>query len=188
MAESALPTGFDNRPHAALLRPPRASDGRAVHELIANCPPLDANSLYCNLLQCSHFAPTCCVAELTERVVGFVSAYRHPQQPEVLFIWQVAVAASARGAGLARTMLGELLGRSACAGVMTLQTTITPSNHASWSLFRAFARELNAPLSSTPCFDRLIHLDGQHESELLVSIGPFATRVARPFSRIRRTA
>ncbi len=171
-----------------VLRPPAVTDGRAVHALVASCPPLDPNSLYCNLLQCSHFAPTCCIAELHARVVGFVSGYLLPHKPEVLFIWQVAAAAEARGSGLGKRMLADLLARPACAGVTTLHTTITQSNRASWALFESFARDLAAPLASSECFERDAHLDGHHESEWLVSIGPFAGRQARPTARTRRTA
>ncbi|MGD9602978.1 MAG: diaminobutyrate acetyltransferase [Gammaproteobacteria bacterium] len=171
-----------------LLRPPVATDGRAVHALVASCQPLDPNSLYCNLLQCSHFAPTCCIAELHGRAVGFVSGYLHPQNPDVLFIWQVAVAAEARGRGLGRQMLHELIARPACARVTTMHTTITPSNRASWALFDSFARDLGAPLRSSEYFDRVAHLDGRHETEMLVAIGPFADRDMRSTARTRRTA
>jgi len=67
-----------------------------VHDLIARCPPLDRNSLYCNLLQCSHFAATCALARHDDTTVGFVSGYRPPSDPGVLFIWQVAVDSTAR--------------------------------------------------------------------------------------------
>lgn len=163
-------------PGTIQLRSPAAADGRAVHALIASCPPLDPNSLYCNLLQCSHFAPTCSIAVRGDRAVGFVSAYRLPEAPETLFIWQVAVAAEARGCGLGKQMLSEILGRPVCAGVIELQTTITPSNRASWALFSSFARDAAAPLTSREFFDRHAHLDGHHESEILVSIGPLHRR------------
>src|SRR3546814_7090005 len=45
------------------FRNPVAEDAQAIHDLIAACPPLDTNSLYCNLLQCTHFAETCVLAE-----------------------------------------------------------------------------------------------------------------------------
>src|SRR3546814_14681168 len=38
------------------FRNPVAEDAQAIHDLIAACPPLDTNSLYCNLLQCTQFA------------------------------------------------------------------------------------------------------------------------------------
>lgn len=169
---------------AFTLRPPRAADGGAVHDLIARCPPLDTNSLYCNLLQCTHFAETCVVAEAGSRIVGFVSGYRIPRQTanrstddaaETLFIWQVAVDSTARGQGLGKRMLTYLLERRDLAGSAELHTTITPSNRASWALFESFARDRGATLDRQVLFDRDAHLDGSHESEMLVRIGSISS-------------
>ena len=38
------------------FRHPVREDGQAVHDLIDSCEALDDNSLYCNFLQCTHFA------------------------------------------------------------------------------------------------------------------------------------
>jgi len=176
LAQHSIRPNVTRSPSDIQLRPPVATDGRAVHALIAACPPLDPNSLYCNLLQCSHFAPTCSIALSDDRAVGFVSAYRPPEAPGTLFIWQVAVAAEARGRGLGKQMLSEILRRPSCAGVTELQTTITPSNRASWALFGSFARDMAATLTSRTFFDRHAHLDGRHESEILVAIGPLHRR------------
>jgi diaminobutyrate acetyltransferase len=82
------------------LREPGPDDGPAVFDLVARCPPLDPNSRYCNLLQCSHFAATSIIAPADvggHAALGFVSGYRIPARPDTLFIWQVAVDAAARG-------------------------------------------------------------------------------------------
>lgn len=157
------------------LRRPARNDGKAVHDLIAACPPLDRNSLYLNLLQCTHFAETCVLAEdpADGETLGFLSGYLLPGDPTTLFIWQVAIAPVARRRGLALRMLSSLLARPGCSAVRRLQTTITPSNAASWALFRALATTLNCRLDERVAFDRDQHLDGVHESEVLVTIGPF---------------
>ena len=82
-----IATTSGNRGHKANLtiRKPKAVDGAAVNELIAECKPLDENSVYCNLLQCSHFADTCVIAELDGQPAGFVSGYIVPENPERLF-------------------------------------------------------------------------------------------------------
>lgn len=147
-----------------------------MHALIAACAPLDRNSLYLNLLQCTHFAETCVLAEqegMQSGIAGFVSGYILPSDPSTLFIWQVAVADGARGCGLGKRMVLELLRRPACATVRNLQTTITESNAPSWALFRSIAASLHAPLEHRLLFERDVHLDGIHESEVLVTIGPF---------------
>ncbi len=155
------------------LRKPRPTDGHAVNRLIALCPPLDTNSTYCNLLQCSHFADTSVCAELNGALVGFVSGYRLPAQPDTLFIWQVAVGEAARGQGLARTMVDHLIQRPAEASLRWLHTTITNDNDASWALFRRIAAAHDTDITHSVGFEEKLHFDGRHATEMLVQVGPF---------------
>lgn len=157
---------------AITLRAPSAEDGAAVYDLIAQCPPLDTNSMYCNLLQSCHFSDTSVAAELDEEIVGFISGYILPKQPDTLFIWQVAVGEKARGQGLASRMLADILSRPTSQQIKYIETTITPDNRASWALFESLANKLNANLNRTVMFDRQQHFAGQHETEMLVKIGP----------------
>jgi L-2,4-diaminobutyric acid acetyltransferase len=154
---------------------PRASDGPRISRLIDASPPLDVNSAYCNLLQCTDFADTCVVAERDGDLLGWVSAYRPPAAPDHLFVWQVAVAEAARGEGLAGKMLDALLERPLAAGATTLVTTITDDNAASWSLFEAFARRHGATLRRSPRFEREAHFAGAHDTEWEVRIVPVPT-------------
>lgn len=155
------------------LRSPTLEDGMAVFRLIENCPPLDTNSSYCNLLQCSHFANTSVAAQLNDDVVGFISGYVIPGRVDTLFVWQVAVAEQARGVGLASRMLTHILARAVCADTRYLETSITQDNHASWALFKGLAKALSADLQSSEWMDKESHFAGQHSSETLVRIGPF---------------
>lgn len=155
------------------LRRPTSADGAAVWELIAACDPLDRNSVYCNILQCEQFAETCVVAELDGEVVGWISGHIPPNEPDTLFVWQVAVGEKARGLGLAKKMLNAILDRAVCADVDRVKTTITKDNEASWGLFNSFAADREAPLVRAPHFTRDGHFDGHAETEHLVRIGPF---------------
>ncbi|MBP0483076.1 diaminobutyrate acetyltransferase [Sagittula salina] len=152
------------------LRTPTAEDGPAIWELVRSCKPLDENSIYCNLLQCDHFADTCVVAELDGEVVGWISGYLTPNAGDTLFVWQVAVSEKARGMGLGVTMLQSLLNREICAGVTRLQTTITADNAASWGMFRKFARVQGGTLSSEPHFLKSEHFKGRASTENMVTI------------------
>lgn len=158
------------------LRKPTEDDAAAVSSLVEDCPPLDRNSRYCNLLQCTDFADTCILAENGGEPVGWVSAYRPPKKPATLFIWQVAVHPEARGRGLGNKMILSLLQRRACAGVRSMRTTITPDNEASRALFRSIASTLRAPMAEQPYFDRDRHFLGHHASEHLITIGPISRR------------
>ncbi|WP_328585429.1 diaminobutyrate acetyltransferase [Croceicoccus estronivorus] len=149
-----------------------AEDGPAVTALIASCPPLDPNSAYCNLLQCSHFSDTCIVAECDGKVVGWISGYRLPQDASRFFVWQVAVSSSQRGRGLAGKMLDGLLERDEATGVTHVLTTVTRDNDASRAMFRNWANRHDAPLNESELFDRDRHFAGKHDSEWQIAIGP----------------
>ncbi len=161
-------------PHRDALnfRQPTARDARDINDLIAASPPLDTNSLYCNLIQCTHFADTCLLAEQDGVIKGWVSAHRPTNEPATIFVWQIAVHESARGRGLGLDLLQRLLHRPGVAGVSHLKSTVTPSNHASRALFTRFAKEQGLDLDTRPWFDSVVHFGGRHESETLFSIGP----------------
>jgi L-2,4-diaminobutyric acid acetyltransferase len=159
---------------AIRLRSPRPEDGSAVSRLIAECPPLDLNSRYCNLLQCDHFAETCVVAEAGDRLAGWISAYRPPSAPADVFVWQVAAHPDFRGQGLGGRMLSELVSRPAVRGASRLIATVTETNLASLSMFAGFARRGGMRLSRAPKYERDRHFEGRHDTEWQISIGPLA--------------
>ena len=167
-------TTTDNETTSELVfRKPEAADGIRVHRLVAECKPLDENSTYCNLLQCTHFADTCVAVEEDGDLVGFISGYIPPKQPTVLFIWQVAVHEKARGKGLAKRMLADILDRDECQDISYMETTITPDNEASWKMFRSFANERHIGTEEFILFDSRIHFSGEHKDEHLLRLGPF---------------
>lgn len=106
--------------------------------------------------------------------MGFISGYIIPTRPDTLFVWQVAVAREARGKGLASKMLDHLIARDYAEKIQFLETTITDDNKPSWALFQHFANNRQANLTTSNWMDRHDHFDGQHDSELLVRIGPFS--------------
>lgn len=148
--------------------------GADIRRLIAECPPLDVNSTYAYLLLCEHFADTCVLARRAGNAVGFISGYRIPGREDTLFVWQVAIAAEARGLGLAKSMLRELLSRKAAGNCRWVETTVSPSNGPSRALFRSLARDLQAPLEEEQLFTESHFARESHESEVLIRIGPFA--------------
>ncbi|MCP5150759.1 MAG: diaminobutyrate acetyltransferase [Ectothiorhodospiraceae bacterium] len=156
------------------IAPPRGTDAADVHALVADCPPLDRNSLYANLLQCTHFATTCALARRRDDVVGWVSGYLPPDKTSTYFLWQVAVRDDARGQRLPLRLVRDILARPVCREVRYLETTITPDNSASWALFESIAAWLSAPLRRKVHFEREAHFRGRHEPEVLVTIGPFS--------------
>ena len=162
-----------NESDTVVLRHPTAADGYAVNQLVAANPPLDPNSIYCNLLQCSHFAGTAIAAFKGEQMVGFASGYVLPNEPNVLFVWQIVVDRAARGLGLAKKLVKAQLASDACQQVTHMHTTITPDNDASWGVFKSLARDLSADLNSDVYFEKDTHFGGVHDDEHRLVIGPF---------------
>ena len=155
-----------------VYRKPSLNEGKDIHGLVSDCGPLDVNSEYTYMILCAHFSDTCAVAEEQGRLVGFVSAYRKPADPDVLFVWQVAVSPRLRGCGIGSRMLSEVLARASCASVAAIETTIGPSNRASWALFESLAKKLGATMSRETLFQEEDFGDDGHEAEVLLRIGP----------------
>lgn len=158
-----------------ILRRPAAEDGAPLHALVRKCKPLDENSIYCNLLQCTHFANTCIVAEKEGKLAGFVTGYRMPDHPGIYFLWQVGVAAAGRGHGLGKRMIQAILSREACRGVTELNTTITRSNEASRALFASVARAEGAEITEQEYFTAEHFGGSNHEPEYLFRIRPLSS-------------
>ena len=157
-----------------LLQPPVAADAAQVHKLVSDCRPLDLNSTYAYLLLCQHFSDTCVVARTNKGIVGFVSGYRLPADPDSFFVWQVAVHPHMRGARLGVHMLRHLLARKSVATARFIETTVSPSNEASRRMFQRFAASVGAPINEQMLFDRSAFGEEEHEEEVLLKIGPFA--------------
>ncbi len=156
------------------LHEPTKDDGAPLALFVRINPPLDMNSVYCNVLQCTHFSETCVVAKKDGQIVGYVTGYRQPKNPNVFFLWQVGVGQEGRGMGLATRMMQAILARESCRGVTELQTTITKSNEPSRKLFAGFARKEGADIKEEEAYFNREQL-GDHEAESLFRIGPLST-------------
>src|SRR5882757_9568970 len=158
---------------AILIKAPAIDDGVECWRLARESNVLDVNSRYAYLLWCRDFAETTVVARAGRRVLGFVTGYRRPEEPNTLLVWQVAVDAAARGQGLAGRMLNALFDR--VPEVDHLETTITPDNDASIALFTKFARRRGAPVEVDELFSGELLAPGDHDDhapENKYRIGP----------------
>jgi L-2,4-diaminobutyric acid acetyltransferase len=139
--------------------------------MAADSATLDVNSPYAYLLWCRDFATTSVLAEVGGQPAGYITGYRRPEQPTTVVVWQVAVNAAHRGAGIAGLMLDHLLARLQPDGVTHLETSVTPDNEASQRLFIAFARRWDAAVERSELFGPGLFPDG-HLAEELFRIGP----------------
>lgn len=156
-----------------VVRNVTVDDAAEIRRIVCDSGVLDVNSLYTYLLLCRQFRSTCLVAETAGRVAGFVTAWKPPEEPDTIFVWQIGVDAGARGRGVASRLLDRLLGLPACREVDYLTTTITPDNKPSQALFRSLADRLHAECRVTAYFERSL-FNGAHEPEELFRIGPIS--------------
>ncbi|MBW3644647.1 MAG: diaminobutyrate acetyltransferase [Actinobacteria bacterium] len=172
------PRALRTAPHPApRLRAPVAGDAAPMWRLAVDTGALDVNSPYAYLLVCTHFASTSLVAvdpEDPEDLAGFAAAYRTPDDLDVLFVWQIAISAERRGAGLGGRLLRALLTQPGNRGVRWVEATVTPSNRASERLFHSFAQSLGVTCEATGSYPAELFPGGNHEPEVLYRVGPLS--------------
>ncbi|MGI5912000.1 MAG: diaminobutyrate acetyltransferase [Syntrophomonadaceae bacterium] len=151
---------------------PLEEDVKDIWNLIKSTRILDLNSAYSYLLLAKYFKDTCVVAVTAGRIIGFISAFIPPQQPEVIFVWQVAVDERFRRQGLGMSMLKHLLARDVCHSINYLNITVNPSNEAAITLYRKLAEELKTSCRGDLCFPTRLFPGEQHEEEIMLHIGP----------------
>lgn len=162
----------DHSDIAISLRSPHLSDGAAMWRLTRATGVLDLNSSYQYLLWCRDFSATSVVAVSgDEALVGFITGFLRPDDPNTLLIWQVAVDDAARGHGLASRMLDHLVEATSA---HYLETTVTDDNVASKRLFASLAGRYGASHDITPLFTPEMYPDG-HDTEYLHRIGPLVS-------------
>lgn len=143
-----------------------------IFNLVQESGVLDINSEYLYLLQTTHFASTSAVALDEKSVVGFVSGYLIPEQPNTLFVWQVGVDAKYRGQDIAGRLIQNILQRESLSHVQYIHTTVSPSNASSLRLFEKLATTLKCNIKAQSYFELEDFLHA-HEEEVLYTIGPF---------------
>jgi len=165
----------DSTTHEMTFRPPTTADGGAMWRLARESGTLDLNTSYAYLLLATHFSATCRVAFDGDDAVGFVAAYRLPDDPSALFVWQIAVDERLRGRRVAARLLDAVV--DGTPGIARLETTVTTDNAASRRLFARWAESRGAALT-----ERLSERDGfvashfpdGHDAEPLLVVAPLA--------------
>lgn len=137
---------------------------------------VDTNSPYSYLMLGEYFAENCAVAEQDGKLVGLVTGFRPFEDPETLFIWQVAVDESVRGLGVGSRVLDDVVGRPRVPRIRYLEATVTPGNEPSKRLFRSFAERWKAECHEEVLFspsDFPPDADEPHDPEIRFRIGAF---------------
>ncbi|MGM0533081.1 MAG: diaminobutyrate acetyltransferase [Campylobacterota bacterium] len=152
-----------------IIRHPDIKDGLGIYQLVKKTKVLDVNSSYLYNLIGAHFSDTSLVVTQkqgkNESIVGFISGYLLPDQPNVLFIWQVGVDASMRGKGLAKKLVTKLI-REHEDKIDTIHTTVSPSNTPSNKLFDSIAKSYDTSITEETFLD-IEDFEQGHEEEIL---------------------
>ncbi|PRO66938.1 diaminobutyrate acetyltransferase [Alkalicoccus urumqiensis] len=151
---------------------PSKEDGQKMWAL-AKKTSLDLNSAYKYVMMAEYFSETCMTVKEKDDVVGFVTGFIQPDNPDVYFVWQVGVDASQRGRGLAFRMLDTLLSRPVMEDVSYVEATITKDNKASQALFKKIAETRNTEFTVTETFPADVFPGDSGEAEFTYRIGPF---------------
>lgn len=152
------------------IRPPCQRDGGKLMDLVHASGGLDTNSPYLYFLLADHFASTCAYAEEDNRPAGFVSAYRLPDDPACLFVWQVTVSPDFRGRGLGVALLENLSQRGWFAEIERVCCTIAPSNQASRRIFSKWGETLGGGIWREEPYLLASELGAAHEDEPLLTL------------------
>ncbi len=156
-----------------VTRIPHIEDGKGVYTLIKNSPPLDVNSEYLYILMCDHFRGSSVVAEVDGKIIGVITGYILPEEPDTLFVWQVCVDGDYRGKKIPNFMFENLLSRENLSIIQKIKTTVSPSNLASKAMFEKLTKKLETQIKTEPYIEKEHFSDGGHEEEPVLTIGPF---------------
>ncbi|WP_272506016.1 diaminobutyrate acetyltransferase [Natronobacillus azotifigens] len=151
--------------------PPSSKDGAAMWKLV-NRSTLDENSAYKYIMMSSYFSKTCVVAKHENQLVGFITGFVPPEQTDTIFVWQIGVDPDFQGQGIASKLLQALLDQQKSNQIRFVEATITPSNKASQTLFKKFARKHQTDCLIQPFFTEDLFPDNSFEEELKFRIGP----------------
>lgn len=163
-----------NRATNLLLERPDTTDGASMWSLVKDSKVLDQNSAYLYITIGAFFRESSVVVRDDEGdLAGMVTGYRLPNQPNTLFIWQVAVDPGYRGQGLAGKMFADILKRPEMEEVNKIKTTVSPSNRPSMRMFEKLADRLDADININEGFSADLFPGDNHEDERMLNIGPF---------------
>lgn len=154
-----------------LFRRPEPADARAVWKLVNDSDQLDNNSEYYYMIWFRDFARTSAVATLDGEVIGFLSGYRRPDQPDTYFVWQEAVRPRHGIPFLGVKLFDHAVQEQLLKGARYVEATVSEANAPIVMVLKRFAKRWNAPVEKRVLFSGDSFGDGHHE-ETLYRIGP----------------
>lgn len=156
-----------------VFRAPVPEDGPAVWNLVESTPSLDSNSLYYYTLWFRDFAESSLVATVDDEIVGFLTGYRRPAEPETYFVWQTAVNPRHGIPFLGVKLFQAAADRQVAAGARFVEATVSSENKAIIMVLKQYAKKRSADIETEVLFPSSMFPDSHHD-EILYRIGPLA--------------
>nr|WP_060887801.1 diaminobutyrate acetyltransferase [Streptomyces caniscabiei] len=163
----------------AVFREPRPEDGFAVWELVKGTPGLDTNSPYSYVLWFRDFADCSLLATVNGEIVGFLTGYRRPDEPDTYFVWQTAVSPRHGIPFLGVRLFEAAAERQRERGARHVEATVSADNKAIQMVLKQYARKRSAEVAERVLFPAAWLGDGHHD-EVLHRIGPLAGPLTDP--------
>lgn len=161
-----------NKP-AAVFRAPMSEDGPAVWELVENTAGLDSNSVYYYTLWFRDFTDGSLVATVDDELVGFLTGYRRPDEPDTYFVWQTAVNPRHGIPFLGVKLFQAAADEQVDKGARYVEATVSAENKAIIMVLKQFAKKHSADIETRVLFPSSLFPDSHHD-EVLYRIGPLS--------------
>jgi L-2,4-diaminobutyric acid acetyltransferase len=155
----------------AAFRAPVPEDGPAVWKLVENTPGLDSNSIYYYSLWFRDFADGSLIATVDDEIVGFLTGYRRPDEPETYFVWQTAVNPRHGIPFLGVKLFQAAADQQVAHGARYVEATVSAENKAILMVLKQFAKKHSAHIETRVLFPGSLFPDSHHD-EVLYRIGP----------------
>jgi L-2,4-diaminobutyric acid acetyltransferase len=152
-------------------RTPRVEDAQAMWQMVHDSDELDDNSPYCYALWWRDFAGTSLVASLGDEVVGFLTGYFRPEQPDTYLVWQEA-AKPRHGIPMLGVQLFERAAdRAVTNGARYIEATVSADDKAITMVLKKCAKRYGPPVRTEALFPASLFPE-EHHDEVLYRIGP----------------
>jgi L-2,4-diaminobutyric acid acetyltransferase len=171
---------------AVTFRNPVAEDGPAVRQLVEDTPGVEPNSLRHYTLWFRDFADGSLVATVDDELVGVLTGYRRPQEPDTYFVWQTAVSPRHCIPMLGVKLFEHAVDRQLAKGARFVEATVSVGNEALVMVLKNVAMRHSGGIQTCVLFPGSLFPGGtgtsrtagggpgSHLDELLYRIGPLS--------------
>src|SRR5699024_9043458 len=154
------------------FRKPTVDDGKEMYRIVRESNVLDINSEYSYLMWGEYFQESSILAVDGNEIIGFITGFIPPNQPDTIFVCQVAVDDRYKGNGLENELIERLFIRVKHEQVVEyVEATVTTSNIPSRRLCEGVAHKNKTKSNVSEGITENQFTEDGHEAECKVRIG-----------------